>query len=384
MNLSQRIRLYPNKTQTAALGKAAGTARYTYNWALAEWTRQYKAGGKPSAMALKKQWNACKPEWVYESPKDANQQPFASLNTAFQRFFKKQGKYPVFKCKGGHDSFYVSNDKFTVDAKDITLPKIGRMRMAEVLRFKGKLVSGTVSCKAGKWYVSISVETQNKRARSGNNTVGVDLGLKHFATLSTGEQLNAPKPLKAYLKRLRRYSQAVSNKVKGSKNRAKAKLKVARVHSKISDIRNDFIHKATTKLCRENQTIVVEDLAVQNMQKNRRLSRAISGAGWGEFRRQLVYKAKIWDNTIVVAPRFYPSSKTCSACGVVKQNLALTERVFECASCGLSLDRDLNAAQNLYTLGSREIQACGLGVGPTRAAEGEAGTNECADLGLRT
>lgn len=384
MLLSHKIRMYPTAKQANALARACGTARFAYNWGLAEWHRQYAAGQKPTANALKKQWNACKPAWVRESPKDANQQPFANLGKAFSRFFKHQGRHPTFKKKGQHDSFYCSNDKCRVEGAMIRLSSLGWIKLAEPLRFKGRVMSVVVSRQADRWFCAVAVETEEKRQRTSNGIVGVDLGLTHFAALSTGEQIAAPKPLRKALKKLRRASQALSRSQKASKNRQKRKLRVAKLHAKVQGVRQDFLNKLTTRLCRENQAVVIEDLAVSNMQKNRKLSRAISDAGWGEFRRQLEYKGELFGTVILAAPRFYPSSKTCSSCGTIKEGLSLSERVFCCPSCGETLDRDLNAAKNLYTLGFRGIQACGLGVIPVAVAEVEAGTKPFGQLAACT
>jgi putative transposase len=356
------------------LARACGTARFAYNWALAEWNRQYAAGQKPTANALNKQWNAIKPTWVRESPKDANQRPFLNLQHAFTRFFKHQGRHPTFKRKGQRDAFYCSNDQCKLGGNSIRLPRIGAVKLAEPLRFNGRVMSVVVSRQADRWFCSVAVETEVKRQRTGDGIVGVDLGLKHFAVLSTGEIIDSPKPLAKALTKLRRANKALARSQRASKNRQRAQMKLARLHLKISDTRNDFLHKVTTKLCRENQAVVVEDLAVGNMMKNRKLARAISDAGWGEFKRQLEYKGPMFGTVILSAPRFYPSSKTCSACGAIKPNLALTERTFACPGCGARLDRDLNAAKNLYTLGFRGLQACGLGVSLMGAAEVEAGT----------
>jgi putative transposase len=201
-----------------------------------------------------------------------------------------------------------------------------------------------------------------RKPRTAHGVVGIDLGLKSSVTLSTGEVLSGPKALRAGLQCLRRLGRAHSRKRRGSANRAKASRRLARAHLRIANIRNDWLHKATTRICRENQAVGIEDLAVQNLTANRRLARAISDEGWGEFRRQLTYKALMYGTQIVIHPRFYPSSKTCSRCGHVLAELQLGQRVFQCPTCGLSLDRDLNAALNLrpkaVLAGSSPVTAC--------------------------
>lgn len=363
MILAHRIQLDPTKSQAEYFSRAAGTARFVWNWALAEWNRQYKAGEKPKGTELKKQFNAIKYKqfpWLKEVHRDAHAQPFANLQKAFSGFFQHKGKRPRFKCKGVHDAFYVSNDKFSVLEKTVKLPIVGTIKLTEQLRFVGKIMGAAVSRSADRWFISIQVdvgEYTKQRAKAG--VVGVDLGLKNALTLSTGEVIDSPKPLKKVLKRLRRLSRRHSRKRKGSSNRRKATARLAKLHWKVKCQRHDFLHKVTTRLCRENQTVVIEDLAVKNMMKNRKLSRAISDMGWHEFRRQFEYKAMIYGISLVEASRFFPSSKTCSRCGHVKEALSLSERTFTCSQCGFSIDRDLNAAKNLATLGFRESYACG-------------------------
>lgn len=347
--------------------KACGVARYTWNWALAECLRQYEEHGTmPDFGALKKRWNQEKPAWVYESPRDANSQPFTALRKAYLTFFRewrkgnRQAGRPTFKKKGKcRDSFYVSNDRFVVHGLSVTLPVIGAMPMTEELRFAGKILHGTVSREADRWFLSVAVKGDFARQRTGDGIVGVDLGIKALATLSTGEVIAGPKPLRRKLKKLARLQRWTSRKMPGSQNRKKAAMKVARCYRRITNLRQDALHKLTTMLCRENQTVVIEDLNVRGMQKLRSLSRAVSDMGFHEFRRQLTYKAELYSTTLVIADRWYPSSKTCSCCGVVKADLTLADRIYDCPRCGVQIDRDLNAALNLRTLGQRETYACG-------------------------
>ena len=200
---SHKIALEPTADQAQAFRRAAGVARFTWNWALAAWRRQYEAGEKPTALGLKKQFNAIKGEqfpWVYESPRDANAQPFANLGKAFVRFFNKEARRPRFKKKGKcRDAFYVANDKFRVDGRTITLPRIGKVRMREALRFAGKVTGATVSRTANRWFVAVSVEVDLPAVRCENQarTVGVDLGVKRLATLSDGTVITGPKPLRS-------------------------------------------------------------------------------------------------------------------------------------------------------------------------------------------
>lgn len=379
MILAHRIALDPAVEQSIALARAAGCSRFTWNWALAEWDRQYQAGEKPTALKLKLLWNRIKHDefpWIGESPKDANQQPFTNLGKAFKRFFAKKARRPRFKRKGKHDSFYVSNDKFSVDGLTVKLPVIGELRMAEALRFEGKIMAGTVSREADKWFISIQVDVGDyHKDRSADGVIGIDLGLKTALVTSDGQTFEAPKPLKRGLRKLKRLSRQHSRKQKGSNNRKKSQRRLAKHHARIKAIRRDWTHKVTTKLCRENQTIALEDLNVKGMTQNRCLARAINDVGFAEIRRQLEYKAEIYGSKVVVISRWEPTSKTCSNCGCKKDVIALSERVFTCTHCGFSLDRDLNAARNILAAGLAAT-ACGpKSAGSVR----KGGTKLCRD-----
>ncbi len=393
MILAHRIALDPTAKQANAFARACGVARFAYNWALDEWNRQYAAGAKPDANALKAKWNAIRREqfpWVYDSPKGANAAPFRNLAKAFVAFFKGTAKRPAFHRKGERDSFYVESDQFRVEGRGVVLPRIGRVRMREPLRFEGKIMGTTVSRTAGRWFIAIQVEVADPTLpRTGVGIVGVDLGLKAFATLSTGETIEAPKPLKAAQKRLRRAQRVLARRVKGSKRRAKAKVRVARIHRRVRDIRNDFLHKLSTRLVRENQVVAVEDLAVKNMVKNRKLARAISDAGWSEFFRQVRYKSLRYGTQNPTVDRFYPSSKACSGCGNVKASLSLSERTYRCDECGAVKDREWNAAINIRTAGLAGIARGLESAGPTRKRrvklrQDEARTMTCANSRLHT
>ena len=369
---SHKIALEPTAEQAQAFVRAAGVARFVWNWALAEWKAWYKAGKKPTAMKLKKHFNAIKGElfpWVYDSPRDANAQPFVNLGKAFKRFFDGDAKYPKFKKKGKcRDAFYVANDKFRVEGDVITLPHVGKVKMREALRFSGKVVCATVSRTAKRWFVSISVEVDLPVLASENQArcAGVDLGVKNLATLASLEQeimVSGPKPLRAALRRLRRLQRSLSRKVKGSRNRDKARLKVARCHARIADVRADALHKLTTWLIRTYGCVVIEDLGVKGMLRNRKLARVISDMGFGEFRRQLEYKSELSEGEVIVADRWFPSSRRCRKCDVVSVGLTLKDRVFHCENraCGHVEDRDVHAARNLerYPGLQGNLYACG-------------------------
>ena len=366
MILAHVIALDPTCKQANALARACGVARFTYNWALAEWKRQYQAGEKPTANKLSREFNAIKGEqfpWIYESPRDANSRAFADLNVAFRNFFasvkgKRKGRkigYPTMRKKGVHNSFYVANDKFRFDAdgKHVVLPVIGKVKIHEPLRLHGKILSGRVKRRAGRWFLAVQVECGNvERApcEPRRVIVGVDLGLKTAVVPSQGSPFKSPKPLKASLLRLRRANRALHRRKKGGSNRHKAQKRVARLHYRIACIRHDFWHKTTTQLCRENQTIVIEDLSMAFMLKNRKLARSAADTALGMFRPMLAYKAILFGCRVVVADKWFPSTQRCSSCENVrtgKSKVVLGESEYLCDSCGVVEDRDENAAKNL-------------------------------------
>jgi putative transposase len=321
---------------------------------------------KPSQIALRRQLNAIKGEqfpWMLEVTKNAPQMAIIQLGVAFKNFFAGRARYPQFKKKGrSHDSFTLTNDQFTVKASRIRIPHLGWVRMRESLRFNGKILSATISRTANRWYASISVETEDKSQlpqAKNQGVVGVDLGIKALATLSTGETITGTKPLKRLMAKLKRLSRALSRKVKDSANRHKAKQKIAQLHARIAFIRQNTLHQLTTDLTRRFHTIGIEDLNVKGMVKNRKLSRAISDMGFFEFRRQLEYKAEMRGSIVVVADRWYPSSKTCSVCGDVQASLPLSVREWQCPNCQTQHDRDKNAATNLANYAvSSTVSAC--------------------------
>ena len=355
MNRAHKITLDPTVRQEAYFRRCCGVARFTYNWALAEWKRQYVAGIKPSGASLKKQFNAIRHvdfPWTSEVLRDATAQPFLNVQRAYQNFFEKRCKYPRFKKKGIHDSFYMANDRFVVIGNRIQIPRIGWVKMHESLRFEGKILSATVSRTAHRWFVSIVADVPRTLTASENQAVvGVDLGIKSLATLSTGEKFEALRPLKKSLAKLKRLSRWLSRKQKRSNRQRKANQKVSRLHYKVSCLRKDVLHKLTTKLVRRFDVVVIEDLNVRGMSQNRNLSRAFLDMGFGEFRRMLEYKVADRCGRVIVADRWYPSSKMCSDCGFVLDILSLGTRSWDCPACGVSHDRDINAAVNLKKLG---------------------------------
>ena len=371
------IRLDPTNKQATHFSKACGVARLAYNWALAEWQKQYEADknyrdecqakgitidenrlNKPSQGKLRKQLNSIKREqfpFMLEVTKCSPQLAIMQLGDAFKRFFKGESKHPQFRKKGVNDRFSLSNDQFKLKSKNnkphIQIPNLGLVRMTEHLRYNGKILSAKVFTKGSKWFVSIAVElddTQKPLPKTGKS-VGLDLGITDLATLSDGTKIQAPKPLKNKLKKLQRLSKSLSRKQKDSNNREKAKTKLSRLHDKISCIRKDFTHKLTTQLVKSYDMICIENLNVKGMVKNRKLARSIHDLGFYEFKRQLIYKANQWGKTIKELDRFYPSSKTCSNCGFImaKENLTLAVRHWICPSCHANHDRDINASINI-------------------------------------
>jgi putative transposase len=366
MLLAHKIELKSNNKQTTYFAKASGVARKAYNWALNEWQKQYQAGGKPTEAALRRQLNSIKRTefpWMLEVTKNAPQMAIMQLGDAFKNFFSKRTKYPRFRKKWIDDRFTLTNDQFAVNDSRIRIPHLGWVRMRESLRFIGKILSATISRSADRWFVSITVDVQENItpiASDNQAAVGVDLGINHFATLSTGEKISGPRPHKALISRVRRLSRSLSRKQKRSNNRTKAKIALSRLHKRIANIRRDAIHQVTTRLTNQFNLIGIEDLHVKGMLKNPKLSRSIADMGFHEFRRQLEYKAKMNDVKLVIVDRWFASSKTCAHCKVKVKKLPLSERQWVCPSCSSCLDRDINAAINIEQWAvSSTVSACG-------------------------
>ncbi len=366
LSLTHKIRLDTTCKQEKYFLKACGTARFAWNWALSKWEENYKKGIKTNHLQLKKEFNALKETefpWVYQVTKYASQQPFIHLGRAFQSFFNKKAKYPKYKKKGIHDSFYIGGDQVQIDGNRVKIPTLGWVRLREHLRFKGKINGVTISRTADNWFISVNVVTDQRPTQCENQAkVGVDLGIKTLATLSDGKTIENKNPLKKKLTQLRRLQRQLTKKKAGSKNRIKAKNQVSKLHYKIACTRNDSLHKLTTMLTKDYQNIVIEDLDISEMVKHKKLSRSILDGGWYEFRRQLSYKAELRGNRIFIADRWYASSKRCSSCGHCRKELSLSERIYKCSECKLEMDRDLNAAlcleQLISTVSSTGIDAC--------------------------
>ena len=372
MLISHKIELSPNNKHATYFAQAAGVARFAYNWGLENWKSQYKKhkenkiNPKPSQLSLRRYLNSIKKEqfpWMLDVTKNAPQMALIQLGKAFNNFFKGHAKYPKFHKKGIHDSFSLTNDQFAINNSKIRIPHIGWVNMRESLRFFGKIMSATISRVANKWFVSVTVETSDKlnlpKAKN-QGVVGVDLGVSNLATLSTGESITGVKSHKSLLIKLRKLSKSLSRKQKGSNNRNKARIKIAKLHFRIKNLRLDCLHKLTTRLTSCFHTIGIEDLNVKGMLKNHKLARAISDMGFYEFRRQLEYKANWRGGIVVIADRFFPSSKLCSDCGHKVEKMPLSIRKWSCDNCKSNHDRDINAAINLKNCAvSSTVKACG-------------------------
>jgi putative transposase len=360
MLLAHKIRLNPTSEQEVYFRKTTGTARFVYNWGLAEIKRTLNEGRTPErVLDLKARFNAIKREqfpWVYEVTKCAVEGAFRNLGAALANFRsskrgERKGKrmgFPRFKKrKRNTGSFYLANDKFRVDGHWLNVPKLGKVNMAEPLRFNGTIMGATISERAGWWWVSIQVDVPHEPQKHPGHAVGVDVGVKDLAVDSDGERFENQKPLRKAINRVKRLQRIVSRRVKGSKNRRMALLKLARAHYHVASLRADAHHKATTRIARKAALIGIEDLNIGGMLKNRRLARSLSDASLGEMHRQLRYKAAWYGGAVVAINRFFPSSKLHHGCGGYKADLALSDRVWTCPVCRDLVDRDLNAARNI-------------------------------------
>lgn len=373
-----KVQLDVNNKQQTLLLQHIGCARWAYNWALTKKKEAFDKKEKiPNAIELHRELNKLKQSevpWMYNSSKTSPQNALRDCDKAFQNFFtrckkKVKGKkgFPKFKSKKNEKQSFRLDGAISVESDCIKLPRIGKIKIAEkdYIPIDCKILSATVSKRAGKWFVSVQVETPDiEHSDAKNEVVGIDLGIKTLATCSDGSIYENPKALKKNLKKLKRKQKQLSRKKRGSKNYGKAKQKLAKLHYHISNTRKDCLHKITSKIIDENQVIVLEDLKVSNMMKNHCLAQTISDVGLFEFRRQIEYKAKWNGRKVIFADTFFPSSKTCSCCGWKNSDLKLIDRVFECKMCDMKMDRDLNASLNLkqiYTASSVGIQACGDG-----------------------
>ncbi len=365
MNRSHVIRLHATPEQEVYFRKACVVKRHAFNWALARWKEALAEGERVKMNDLKAEYNQIKGEhfpWCYEVTKCAPEQAFADLGQAFANYWRMKEKgtqpklkhprkdgeeagFPHFKSKKRDKlSFYLANDKFSVDEHTLHVPKLGDVNMTEELRFAGKIMSATISYRAGWWFVSIAVEVEHETPTHPGGTVGIDLGLKTLATLSDGTVVENQKHYRRGLGRIQGLSKGLSRKVEGSQNWRKQSRKLAKAHYRVACQRQDTLHKMTTRVARTYALIGLEDLHTKGMLANHSLAQAVSDASFFEVKRQLLYKSEQYGGSVQLVDRWFPSSKTCHACGWVKEDLTLADRAWTCEQCGTVHDRDLNAA----------------------------------------
>ena len=367
-----RFRFYPTIEQAQLLSRTFGCVRYVYNWALKAKTNAYYKEGKrlyykdlSAELTIIKQ----QPEtvWLSEVSSVALQQELRHLDRAFIHFFEGRAEYPQFHKKHGKQSATFASSAFKWDGKTITLAK---MKEPLAIRWSRKLSGIPTSLTitkdaAGRYFVSLTIEEDITPLPEIDQQIGIDLGLLDTVILSTGEKAGNPRFFRKDEKRLAKAQKRLSKKQRSSKNRDKARIKVAKIHAKITDRRQDFLHKLTTQLIRENQVISLESLQVKHMIQNHHLVKSIADVGWGELVRQLEYKAAWYGRTVVKIDKFYPSSKRCYDCGHLMPKMALHVRVWTCPECGKKHDRDINAAKNILAAGLA-VLACGEAVRPGR------------------
>jgi putative transposase len=365
VNKAFKVRLYPTPEQQTLLSKMFGCARWVYNHFLERRTEAYKTDGCCIG------YNECSEEltrlkvspdtrWLREADKFALQNSLRDLDAAFVNFFEGRAVYPKFKSKRALKQSYrtnYTNGNICIDKKRgfLKLPKVGWVKYAVDGRdIPENILNVTVTkTSSSKYFASVLCKVAIEPLSLAENEVGVDLGLKKFAILSTGETVENPKYYVRAQKKLVRLQRALSRKKKGSKNYEKARLKLSRQHEKVANQRRDFQHKLSKRLVVENQVISMEDLRVKNMVKNRKLAKAISDAGWGEFQRMVEYKSAWYGRTFVKVNPFFPSSRLCSKCGNINPMLTLSDREWQCPVCGAVHDRDVNAADNILAEGKR-------------------------------
>ena len=365
IKLAYKTELNPNNVQRTMLLKTCGAARFAYNWGLQRKLEVYHMNQlpiphikNPTSIDLHKELNKLKKTdypWLYDVSKCAPQEALRNLDEAFENFFKNHMGYPNFKSKRkGIGSFTIS---FGTKLSDnyVYLPRIGKIRLKErgYLPIDNHILSVTVSEKAGCWFVSVTVDEDIKIPKNNGDIVdgdivGIDMGCSdRLCTTSEGMIFNNPRALRTNERKLKRLHRELSRRVKGSKNRNKTRMKLAKLENRIANIRKDNRHKTTTMLAKTKSIIGVESLNIDGMKQNPKLAKSISDAGMGEFLRQLKYKSVWYGCKIVEADRFFPSSKKCSRCGNIKHDLKLSDRIYNCDNCGLIIDRDLNASYNL-------------------------------------
>lgn len=369
MYRAHKIRLNPTPEQEQHLRQACGVARFCFNWGLAEWQRQYEEGGRPSTNALKKQFNAIKQKqfpWVYNVTKCAAETGFINLGAAFEGFFrrckkgdKKRG-YPNFKSKKrSKQAFRIDGEQIKINGQWLKIPRLNTMiNMAEVLRFNAKIRSVTISEDAGHWHAAIGVKDEPPEHKHLRESVGVDLGVKTLAVLSNNVRFENKGLLRSELHKLKRLNRELARRQEGSGRWQRTKQKLERFHRHISNQRLDCQHKMTTEIAKTYRIIGMEDLNVAGMLKNHCLALSIADAGFGEIKRQMIYKAEWYRGIVALVGQFFPSSRLCPECGCINSELKLSDRTWIC-DCGVMHDRDLNAACNIETEALRILAGVG-------------------------
>ncbi|GAA2782843.1 RNA-guided endonuclease TnpB family protein [Kitasatospora paracochleata] len=374
-----KYRFHPTDAQAAELSRTFGCVRKVYNLALAArteaWTLRQERVNYNATSALLTAWKKTgELAYLGEVSSVPLQQTLRHLQGAFGNFWAKRARYPTFKSrKKSRKSAEYTTSGFRFRDGQLTLAKMDRpldIVWSRPLPEGASPSTVTVSQdSAGRWFVSMLCDDRPTMAAPASHAVGIDAGITALVTLSTGEKITNPRHERADRERLAKAQRELSRKAKGDgTNRAKARVKVGRVHARIADRRRDFLHKLTTRLVRENQVVVIEDLTVRNMLKNRKLSRAIADASWTEMRSMLEYKADWYGREVITVDRWFPSSKLCSACGTLRSMMPLNVREWTC-DCGTTHDRDVNAARNILAAGLA-VTACGDGVRPQRSTPG--------------
>jgi putative transposase len=373
MRTAYRCRAYPDDQQQQTLNRTFGCVRVVWNQTLAARHARWQADRTATSYAetdaaLTLMKNDPDLAFLTEVSSVPLQQAIRHQHQAFTAFFARRARYPRFKSRHGRQAAHYTRRAFTMRGGELRLAKtVGPLRFTwSWPEVDADALDPTmvIMCREpdGRWYVTFTIDTDGPwPLEPAGHAIGVDLGVTDFAVTSRGERIANPRHLARKARNLARYQRRLARCQKGSANRAKAAAKVASAHRKVRHARRDFLHRASTRLVRENDMIVIEDLAVRNMVRNRHLARAISDCGWGEFRRQLAYKCERYGRDLVVLGRWYPSSKTCSACGYLLAELSLGTRQWTCPSCGARHDRDVNAAMNILAAG-QAVTACGAGV----------------------